>query len=123
MRGERGSASVVLAAGILVVLVLTLGVGDLARVLTARSRARTAADAAALAAAQELAVPSGVDPAGYAAEYAWANGATLISCGCARGTWEAVVEVVVPVGDLRLVPGSPTVTVSARALVELPMPP
>ena len=46
MSGQRGSVSVLLAAGILVVLVLVLGVTDLGRVLIARSKARTAADAA-----------------------------------------------------------------------------
>jgi secretion/DNA translocation related TadE-like protein len=123
MRGERGSVSVVLAAGVLVVLVLTLGLGDLGRVLVARSRARTAADAAALAAAQELAIPSRGDPEGFAVEYARANGAVLVSCRCDPGTWEAVVEVEIPVGDLRIVPGSPIVTASARAVVDLPVPP
>src|SRR5207244_13569080 len=53
---ERGSVSV-LAAGIMVALVvLALGASDVARVLSAASRAQTAADAAALAAAQELAL-------------------------------------------------------------------
>ena len=65
---------------------------------------------------------SGVDPEGLAAGYAQANGATLVSCRCTPGTWEALVEVEVLVGDLRLVPGSRTVTASARALVDLPAP-
>ena len=120
MRDERGSVSVVLASGILVVLVLVLGIADLGRVLTVRSRARTAADASALAAAQELAVPSGLEPAALAAEYSSANGATVVSCACAAGTWEAIVEVEIAVGDLRLVPGSTVVTARARAMVELP---
>ena len=67
MSSQRGSVSVLLAAGILIVLVLVLGVTDLGRVLIARSKARTAADAAALAAADELALPSGADPAELAA--------------------------------------------------------
>src|SRR4029077_13907572 len=75
--GQRGSVSVLLAAGILVVLVLVLGVSDGGRVLVARSKARTAADAAALAAADELALPTGADPAALAAEYATRNGAHL----------------------------------------------
>jgi secretion/DNA translocation related TadE-like protein len=122
VRDERGSVSVVVAAGILVVLVMTLGVADLARVLAARSQARTAADSSALAAVQELALPSGLDPAALAAEYADANGATLVSCACAVGTWEIVVEVEVLVGGLRLVPGSPVVRARARAVVDLPAP-
>lgn len=123
MRGERGSVSVVLAAGILVVLVLVLGVADLGRVLTARSRARTASDAAALAVAQELAVPSGLDPQTLAADYAAANGARVVACTCEAGTWDAVVEVEVAVGDLRLVPGSPVVRARSRAVVEVPASP
>jgi secretion/DNA translocation related TadE-like protein len=121
--GERGSVSVVLAAGILVVLVLVLGVADLGRVLAARSRARTASDAAALAVAQELAIPSGLDLQTLAADYAAANGATVVACTCEAGTWDAVVEVQVAVGDLRLVPGSPMVRARSRAVVEVPASP
>ena len=105
MSGERGSVSVLLAAGILVVLVLVLGVTDLGRVLIARSKARTAADAAALAAADELALPTGADPAALAAEYAKRNGADLTACTCTVGTFEAVVMVEVTTGDLLLFPG------------------
>lgn len=123
MRDERGSVSVVLAAGIVVVLVMALGLSDLAVVLTARSRARTAADAAALAAVQELAVPSGLDPSALADEYAAANRAMLVTCSCVPGTWEAVVEVEAPVGPLLLIPGSPLVRARARAVVELPAAP
>ena len=75
MRRERGSVSVVVAAIVLLALVLSVGVTDVARVLVARSHARTAADAAALAVAQELALPSGTDPADVAADYAARNGA------------------------------------------------
>lgn len=120
MSDDRGSVSVVVASGILAALVLVLGIADLGRVLTVRSHARTAADASALAAAQELAVPSGLDPAELAAEYAAANGATLVSCACATGTWEAIVEVEIAVGDLRLVPDSTVVRARARAIVDLP---
>ena len=63
MKREHGSVSIVVAAIVLLALVLSVGVADVARVLVARSHARTAADAAALAVAQELALPSGVDPA------------------------------------------------------------
>src|SRR5205823_13142311 len=59
---EVGSVSV-LTAGILVLgAVLTLVAVDLMRALLAKARAQTAADAAALAAAQEIAIPSGQDP-------------------------------------------------------------
>jgi len=117
---QRGSVSVLLAAGILIVLVLVLGVTDLGRVLIARSKARTAADAAALAAADELALPSGADPAELAAEYAARNGADLTACTCAVGTFEAVVMVQVTTGDLLLFPGSRVVVARARAVVDLP---
>ena len=117
---ERGSVSVVLAAGVLVVLVLVMGVADLARVLAARSVARAAADAAALAAAQEMAFPSGLDPAAVAADYATANGAVLTSCACAAGTLEAIVEVQVDAGDLMLDLGPAILTAQARAVVDLP---
>lgn len=123
MRHQRGSVSVLLSAGVLVALVLALGVADLGRVLVARSRARTAADAAALAAVQEMALPTGEEPATFAAAFAAANGASLVACVCESGTFEAVVEVTVPVGDLRLVPGSPSATARARAVVDLPTPP
>jgi secretion/DNA translocation related TadE-like protein len=117
---ERGSVSVMLCAGILVVLVLVMGTADLGRALVARSRARTAADAAALAAAQELALSTGEDPSALAADYAGRNGATLVSCACAAGTFDVTVEVAVPVGDLMLVPGSPAIAADARAVVDLP---
>ncbi len=120
MSGQRGSVSVLLAAGILVVLVLVLGVTDLGRVLIARSKARTAADAAALAAADELALPTGADPAALAAEYATRNGADLTACTCTAGTFEAVVMVEVTTGVLLLFPGVRVVVARARAVVDLP---
>jgi secretion/DNA translocation related TadE-like protein len=118
--GQRGSVSVLLAAGILVVLVLVLGITDVGRVLVARSKARTAADAAALAAADELALPTGADPAALAAEYATRNGADLTACTCTAGTFEAVVMVEVTTGDLLLFPGVRVVVARARAVVDLP---
>jgi len=120
MRRQHGSVSVVLATGMLVVLVLTMGVADVGRVLVARSKARTAADAAALAAADELALPTGRDPAMLAAEYAARNGATLTACTCAVGTFEAVVAVTVHVDGLLLFPGARDAVARARAVVDLP---
>jgi Flp pilus assembly protein TadG len=117
---QDGSVSVVLAAAILMVLMLVLGVTDLARVLAARSVARAAADAAALAAAQELAFTSGLDPAVVAADFSVANGATLVACACAVGSSEAVVEVRVEAVGLFLVPEPVLLTVRARAVVDLP---
>ena len=59
MRSERGSVSLVVAASVGMALVVTMGAADVGRALIARSRAEAAADLAALAAAQELAFPSG----------------------------------------------------------------
>jgi DNA topoisomerase-1 len=122
VRSERGSASIVVAAILWVVLVLAAGAGDLARVVVSASRAQTAADAAALAAARELAVPSQVEPATAAAEYAARNGATLLECTCLPGTFEAVVLVGVPVGTLLLSPDDHVATARARAVVEVTPP-
>ena len=122
MNRERGSVTVIVAALVLAVLVLSLGVADLGRVLVARSQARTAADASALAVAQELVLPSGRDPIDVAAEFAARNGAVVLSCLCVSGTFEATVTVEIAVEDLLLIPGSHTVTAAARAVVDLPSP-
>lgn len=119
---ERGSVSIVVVALMAVALVLAMGVADLARVLTGAARAQTAADAAALAAAQELASASGagVEPADLAAAYAERNGALLTACSCKAGGTEAVVTVTVQVGSLVLAPDDRVVTASARAVVDIP---
>ena len=103
MKRERGSVSIVVAAIVLLALVLSVGVADVARVLVARSHARTAADAAALAAAQELALPSGADPADVAADYAERNDAILTDCLCDAGTLDATVTVSIVVDGFLLV--------------------
>jgi secretion/DNA translocation related TadE-like protein len=118
--GERGSITVVAAAVIAIVVVATMGVADVGKALVARTHAQAAADAAALAAAQELAFTSGIAPAVAAEEFAQRNGATLVSCACALGGADAVVEVSVPVGHLLLLPGDRSATASARAVVDLP---
>jgi Flp pilus assembly protein TadG len=118
--GEQGSVSLVVATGALIALILTMGVADVGKALTARARARAAADAAALAVAQELAIPSGLDLSQLASTYAGANGAELISCDCAEGSFEARVVVRAPVGDLLLVPGRRHVEGRALAVVDLP---
>lgn len=117
---ERGSVSIVVVALVAVALVLVIGVADLARVLTRAARAQTAADAAALAAAQELATGSGVEPADLAAAYAERNGAVLTACSCEAGGTEAVVTVAVQVGSLVLAPDDRVVTARARAVVDIP---
>lgn len=122
-RDERGSASVVVAAVVLVALVLALGVADVGRATVARTRARWAADAAALAAAQDLAMASATtDPAASADALASANGAELVACVCAPGTAEAIVEVRLRLDGLFLVPGERWVSARARAVVGLSPP-
>jgi secretion/DNA translocation related TadE-like protein len=115
---EAGSVSIVVAALVAMILVLGLGAADLAKALVAVSRAQSAADAAALAAAQELALPSGGEPADAASEYAARNGAALIECRCAAGTLEATVSVRVPVGYLSTLGGERIVEARARAVVD-----
>ena len=117
---ERGSVSVVVAAAVGMSLVVTMGAADVGRALIARSHAEAAADLAALAAAQELAFPSGTEPEERAAEYADRNGARLLSCSCAEGSSEAVVSVAVPVAGFLLPLADRDVIGIARAVVDLP---
>jgi secretion/DNA translocation related TadE-like protein len=107
----------ILAAGILVVLaVAALGVTDVWKVLAARSRAQTAADAAALAAAQDVAWPiDDPDPTASAAAYAAANDATLVAC--AIGSQSVLVETEAAAGPLALFPDDLRVRAAARAVV------
>ena len=120
---ERGSVTVLSAAVVAALVVLAMGASDVARVLHAASRAQTAADAAALAAAQAFAIDEpGLEPTELAAEYSVRNGAALETCACDRGTFEATVTVRLPVGDLFLVAGDRTVRAVARAQVDLPAP-
>jgi secretion/DNA translocation related TadE-like protein len=120
---DRGSITLLSAAVLAALVVLAMGASDVARVLHAASRAQTAADAAALAAAQALAIDQeGPEPAALAGEYAERNGAVLETCSCERGTFESTVSVRLPVGDLFLVAGDRTVQAWARAQVDLPAP-
>lgn len=118
---ERGSISIVVAAAVGMALVVTMGAADVGRALIAKSRAEAVADLAALAAAQELALPSGLDPSAAAAEYAGRNGGRLVSCSCAAGTSEAVVEVAVSVRGFLLPLRDRDVVGIARAVVDLPV--
>ena len=121
---ERGSVSVLVAAMAAVLVVLSLGAADVARVLTAASRAQTAADAAALAAAQELAIPEGTStPVEFATSYAARNGAELSGCACEAGSFAVEVDVWVAAGSLFLGPDDLRVEASARAVVDLPVGP
>lgn len=120
VRAQRGSISVITAAIALVMMVCTMGIADVGSVLAARAHTRAAADAAALAAAQELAFPSGADPGEQAALIASRNGVELIACSCAPGSFEAIVTVRAVTAGLLLMPGSLMLDVRARAVVDLP---
>lgn len=114
---EAGSVTVLAASIVLLGAVLSLSAVDLMRAVYGKALAQTAADAAALAAAQEIALPSGRIPEEVAADYAGRNGATLVGCRCEPGTSEAVVEVAALV-DLLFVGADRTVRASARAVIE-----
>ncbi|HET8526044.1 MAG TPA: pilus assembly protein TadG-related protein [Actinomycetota bacterium] len=113
--------SLLVAGGVAALVVFSLGVADVARVLLAASTAQTSADAAALAAAQALALDEREPlPGELAAEYASLNGAVLETCTCDPGTFAATVEVRMPVGDLILFGDDRTVRAMARADVDVP---
>jgi secretion/DNA translocation related TadE-like protein len=119
VRGQRGSATVLLMAALSFATVLVVFTADLSRASEGRGRAQLAADAAALAAAQELALPSGRAPAELAAGYASRNGAVLVACRCETGTDEAVVTVEVDIG-LPFLGQTRVVRAVARAVVAAP---
>jgi hypothetical protein len=101
-------------------LVVAMGAADVGRALIARARAESAADFAALAAAQELAFPSGSEPGQLAGDYAFRNSGRLLSCSCVEGSSEAVVRVAVPVRGFLLPLADREVVAISRAVVDLP---
>jgi len=117
---DRGSVSIVVAASVAIVLVMAMAAADVVRVLAAASSCQTSADAAALAAAQTLALPDDVLPEERAREYAARNGGALESCVCEPGTFEARVAVRMEVGDLLLFGDGRSVVASALAVADLP---
>ncbi|MGH2684017.1 MAG: Rv3654c family TadE-like protein [Actinomycetota bacterium] len=119
MRSERGSASIVVAAAVAFGAILAAFSADVTRVVAARARAQTAADAAALAAAQELVAPSVRSPEDLAREYAARHGATVIECECDRGADEVVVTVRLEV-DLPHLDQTRSLRAVARAVVAIP---
>jgi secretion/DNA translocation related TadE-like protein len=114
---QRGSASVVMAAALAFAAILASFSADLARATEARSRAQTAADASALAAAQELLRPVHPSPTDVAAEYAQRHDATLVSCVCEPGATQVVTTVEV---SASLLGQTRTIRASARAVVVAP---
>ena len=82
-------------------VVLMLGLGRIAGATVLQARADAAADAAALAAADALALGRGAAGAIDAARTTAAdNGAELVECGCAGLSAEVVVAVDPPDGPL-----------------------
>ncbi len=117
LQRERGSVTVLTVAIVLFAAIVALVLVDLLRALGSKSMAQTAADAAALAAAQEIARPSGTQPSSMAADYARRNGAVLIECQCDRDAASAVVTVEVPVKVI-FVGADRHVRARAKAIVE-----
>jgi secretion/DNA translocation related TadE-like protein len=106
---ERGAATVVVMAGVGLLMVVALGIGGAEGLLLAHRRAQAAADLAALAGAGARA--SGGDPCAAAAAVASANEAELRSCAVVP----VGVDVVVAVPGPQLLGRSPMLTARARA--------
>ena len=122
-RRERGGVSIVMLGVLVVGLALTLGAARLGSALVGRARADTAADAAALAAADALALGQGSVAARTAArDTATSNGARLKSCACEGTTAEVVVEVDIPALALLAGParGRAKAEVRPECVIDLP---
>lgn len=94
---ERGAATVLMIGVVAIGLSLTAGAARLGGAIVARARADTAADAAALAAADMVALGRGSGAAERAArETASANDGRLERCDCNGPVVEVEVAVVAP---------------------------
>ena len=100
---QRGNISVLVIAVMVVAVLLCTAVARLGSAVAEKSRANNAADAAALAAADGLALgtpPS--DACAAARRIAAGNGARLLTCGCrASPAGATAAEVTVEMGDAR----------------------
>jgi len=97
VRRERGATTIVVIAVVVIGFVLVLGAARLGTAVVARARADTAADAAALAAADMLALGrDGAAAEAAARETAGSNGARLVRCSCSGRIATVVVEYAVP---------------------------
>ena len=97
---ERGTATIVMLAAVVLGLALFLAVARAGVGAIAGARAETAADAAALAAADMLALGRGPAAArSAAAQTARANGASLTECECSGPFATVHVRIVVPALD------------------------
>jgi secretion/DNA translocation related TadE-like protein len=95
---QGGAVGVTMLAVVVIGAVVALGAARLGAAMIGRARAETAADAAALAAADSLALGEGAGDARDAAERAArANDAALVECECDGAEATVVVEVDVPV--------------------------
>jgi len=109
---QSGSAGILACGLVALAAVLVLGLGRLATGVLAVSRAHTAADAAALAAAGELAAGrTERDAERTASLTAAANGARLLHCECAGPAVVVHVSVALPSSG----PASGLVRAAARA--------
>jgi secretion/DNA translocation related TadE-like protein len=108
-RGERGSGTLLMMSAAFLVLASGLAVALWAAVSTARHRAATAADLAALSAAQMI--QSGGDPCESARRIASVHRATLQRCEVEGEEVMVVAGVPVELGSL----GRPQVRSMARA--------
>jgi|tagenome__1003787_1003787.scaffolds.fasta_scaffold20983799_5 secretion/DNA translocation related TadE-like protein len=99
MNRETGNVSVIALAGVALAFVLCLGVARVGGAVVLKSRADTAADAAALAAADALALGHTESDARAAARGAAVdNGAQLVSCTCSGDEAEVTVTLEGAVG-------------------------
>jgi secretion/DNA translocation related TadE-like protein len=93
-RNERGSASIIMLGVLAVALVLCAALARLGGAAVSAARAQTAADAAALAAADQLALGHGATAARRTADAAaHENGARLVSCRCSGVAAEVEIEI------------------------------
>lgn len=125
-RRERGAVSILAVAVLVVGLVLTFAAARLGGALVGRAHADTAADAAALAAADSLALGRGAAAAASAARAtAASNHARLVSCDCEGTEAAVVVEVDIPgLGGLAglggVARGRARAEVSPECILDLP---
>jgi len=90
---ERGSVSILALAAVGLAVVLCLGIARVGSAAVLQARADTAADAAALAGADALALGRGAAGARKAAGAAASeDGARLVSCACTGRVTEVVVK-------------------------------
>ena len=92
-RSDKAGVSILMLVVLVFGLLLTLGVGRLGIAMIGRARADTAADAAALAAADSLALGrTSTDAIEAARVTARSNGARLVVCECEGASAAVVVE-------------------------------